>query len=233
MLIAGMICRNEIDKYLKPVVFNLLKFVDKLIILDDKSDDKTYEWLNFNIKISKEAREKIILYQMSKPTFYENEKEMRTILWQKIKLIAKEDDWIIINDADEMIPEKYHIQIKNIIRREQRFTSITTKLYNMWSETHYRIDGAWGNDPKRRIFKFKNFDEWMFNRKISCGEVPAYVWKEMTYVSDIKLKHLAYMKEEDRIRKHKFYMEWARGNSHAQYHLESIIQSPVLKKYEE
>lgn len=233
-LIAGMICRNEIDRYLKQVINNLFLFCDKLIIIDDKSDDKTFEYLSFLIKINKVASEKIILYQMDKPTFIEDELKIRLTLWDKIKEIATEKDWILISDADEIISQKYHNQIRELISKNQNFTSIAMKLYNMWDDNHYRIDGAWNpNDIKRRLFKFKKSDIWLFDRKISCGEVPKYVWQESVYLSDIKLKHLAYMKEEDRIKKHKFYMRWADGNSHARYHLESIIQKPVLEKYED
>lgn len=233
MLIAGMICKNEFSRYLKEVVFNLLDFVDKLIILDDKSDDETYEWLKFIQTIDIKAKKKIILYQMPKSVFRTDEYLIRTTLWQKIKNISKNGDWILINDADEIIEQKYHNKILNLISSNNKFTSVGMRLYNMWSETEYRDDGAWSPkvDIKRRLFKFKPKDTWLYDRKFACGEVPRYVFQENLFISDIRLKHLAYMKEVDRIRKHKIYMEIDGGKFHAKYHLESIIQNPILKKY--
>jgi glycosyltransferase involved in cell wall biosynthesis len=44
-LIASLIVRNELKRYLEPCVAHLLEFCDEIRVLDDRSDDGTREWL--------------------------------------------------------------------------------------------------------------------------------------------------------------------------------------------
>jgi glycosyltransferase involved in cell wall biosynthesis len=45
-LVASVICRNELDRYLEPCIDHLLEFCDEIRVLDDGSNDETREWLS-------------------------------------------------------------------------------------------------------------------------------------------------------------------------------------------
>ena len=232
-LTSCTLTRNDKDRYLPEVLENLSKFVDSMIILDDCSDDGTWEWL-VDCNVKHLYSNKLAIYRMDEPTFYSNELKIRKRMWDLTKEHMNPGmfrEFIIINDSDEIIPEQDHYKVKEFIDDPNSVVAISD-LFNMWSEDEYRVDGAWAPiNSKRRLFAYRDSDEWLYERAFACGEVPKYVYDSSCRQTGIRIKHLAYSKEEDRIRKHKIYMEVDGGKYHAKWHLDSIIQQPTLEKW--
>lgn len=224
MIISGTVVRNE--KYMKMCLENLRKICDKIVIVDDVSDDGTFNYL------VEEARkdDRILLARLKEKSKYEIER--RSVLWSFISSIADERDWIVIQDADEILsePEKYR---ELILSRPSNINLIHTRLYCMWSKSHYRIDGYWNPDIslKSRTFIFKKvkYNPYNWNGTIECSEVPDYIFKLKGELSESKLLHLGYILESDRINKYKFHKEAdPEGKHHLTTHIESIISEPKL-----
>ena len=226
MLIGGMICGNEKDRYLPYAIETLKDLCDKIIIVDDCTNDGTYDWIR-DLKSSK-----IKQFRMEKPTFETNELLIRKTLWKEISGIAKKGDSVLILDSDERIPKKDYILVNKFM--QGNIVAGIMKLFNMWSWEEYRVDGAWcPSNAKRRLFKYLPATEWHIERLFACGECPKYVYNSSYVETGIRLQHLSYIKPEDRQRKYERYMRIDGGKFHSVVHLQSIVQPPILKKWVE
>jgi hypothetical protein len=210
--------------------FNIL--CDKIIVIDDGSND-----------CNEIDRRKIIEYNFKKNFIFgkiqktEKEIQRRSELWNLICDNVKENDWIILLDSDECIFEKDYKHLLDLMKQNQndeRIQWIALRLYNMWTETQYRIDGYWNPkfELKRRIFKLHKgeYKPIGFNPEtVECGEVPEYVFNTNGINTECHLLHLGYITDAERQRKYEFHKRVdPEGKFHLNSHINSIIEKPEL-----
>jgi glycosyltransferase involved in cell wall biosynthesis len=233
MIIGACVVYNNCHVFNKTLEsFNAL--CDELVVIDDGSTECTAD-----------ERHKVIESLFKKPFIFnkiektEKEIQRRSQLWENICSIGNENDWIVLLDSDECYFEKSIprlLKLMNDNHINDNIVYIASSLFNMWTETEYRVDGYWNPkfEMKRRIFKLKkdvykpqNFTE----ATVECGEVPGYVFRSSGIVTDCKLLHLGYIKEEDRLRKYNWHKQIdPEGKFHLSSHINSIIETPVLEE---
>lgn len=217
-----MVGKNESERFLKPVLERLSTQVDKIIFTDDCSDDNTAE-------IASKYAE---VYKMDKSTFNESEGNLRSRAWKNLELHAKEGDWVLAIDCDEMLYHTGDIELKQVLSQSP-YDVVNIRFYHMWNETQYRVDKLWVPNNSSRLFRYKNGGTF-FDRKLACGSEPTYVvelirHKNYWLHSGLIMKHLGYVKDEDKKMKYERYMELDKGQFHNIVHLQSILdENPVL-----
>lgn len=225
MIYAQMVGRNEEGRYLEEVLDRLSQQVDKIIFTDDCSDDNT----------AKIAAKYCEVYSTPEPLFTKHEGQLRAFAWGHMSQHAKLGDWIIAIDCDEMLYNKNdisNIDISSVLANSP-YDVVNVRFYHMWNETQWRTDKLWAPNNSSRIFKFRE-NGGFANRKLACGSEPTYVleWiraRNFWLHSGLVMKHLGYVKDEDKISKHQRYSTLDGGEFHAINHINSIIdKNPVL-----
>jgi len=229
MIIGASVVHNDLHVFSK-LLESFEGLCDKLVIVDDGSSECT-----------EKERHDLISKSFSKPFIFKRiekskkEYERRSMLWSMLCENSNRGDWIVLLDSDECYYNKELPELKELMLIHSNINYISTRLYNMWSETHYRVDGYWNPTYgiKRRIFRmFKDsvYRPDNFNPDtIECGEVPKYVFGLRGIDTGYKLLHLGYIRQEDRQRKYDFHKKVdAEGKFHLSSHINSIIQEPVL-----
>lgn len=226
-LIANMVIKNEADRYLLEVLDNLSNVVDKIVITDDSSTDDSVEIA---------SRYTPYVNKLNESLFSVNEGQLRQKAWDYLSSVAIEGDWILCIDADEIISIEHIIRPLDKLLTQTRYDVIGIKFFHMWNEHQFRYDKAWKPNVGSRLFRYRNngvFSE----RKLACGSEPTYVQemirdRKFLIESGIHIKHLGYVKDEDKNMKYKRYMKLDHGDYHSLAHIESIIdEEPSLHSW--
>lgn len=223
----GMIVKNEANRYLTEVLKIASKIADKAVIIDDASTDNTKEiFENF-------FKDKQLTYIVNNISMFDHEVKLRKKLWENI--IATDPDWILCLDADEIIEDKILDHIKNIINQPY-YDVMCFRLYDFWNETHYREDTYW-NAHKRYwpiLLRYQPYFNYIWKETpIHCGRFPVNILEQPYAVSDIRIKHMGWAKEKDRIEKYQRYMELDKEGKYGdlQQYKSILDKNPTLKKW--
>lgn len=228
MIIAQMVGRNESSRYLQTVLTRLKDQVDKIVFTDDCSDDDTAE-------IASKFAE---VYVNKSPLFSVHEGQLRSTAWANLCNHAKEGDWVIAIDCDEMLYQSKDIQLIDVskVLAQSPYDVVNVRFYHMWSYTHYRVDKLWAPTNSSRIFRFKENGVFL-DKKLACGSEPTYVIQDIRLRnywanSGLVMQHLGYCLDSDKISKYNRYMQLDKGEFHNIRHIESIIDTnPTLIKW--
>lgn len=215
-LLASMIVRNEMSRFLPLVVQHLLTFCDSVIVLDDNSDDGTFEWCD--------TQSNVLVQRNTGPQFYEYESQARqqlldwTLFWKP--------DWVLSIDADEFVshPEALHRAMWS------EYPVWTLDMEEVWKadveHLHMRVDGQWGPRLCPILWKAPKevTSEWAIPpRKLACGREPAIVRRTKFRKSGSSVYHFGWTREAARQARFDRYMEHDQGKFHANKHLQSIM----------
>jgi len=224
-----MIVKNEGNRYLRRVLESAREYIDNAVIIDDASTDNTVE-------ICKELLKDIPLTLIkNEESKFSNETELRKQQWTET--IKTDPDWILFLDADEIFEDNFKNHVKELMINYD-VDSYMFRLYDLWDEEHYRDDQLWCAHNLYRIFMIryqKNF-EYKFNETAQhCGRLPYNAGELQYFLSNLRLKHYGWAREEDKIEKYNRYLELdpdGKFGSLEQY--QSILDTDVnLIKWEE
>jgi len=226
MIIAQMIGKNESSRFLEDVLKRLSGQVDKIIFTDDCSDDDTPE-------IASKYAE---VFSSPEPLFNKHEGKLRAFAWSNLSQFAKEGDWIVAIDCDEMLYSTDNKTLRDTLNLSGNDV-VNVRFYHMWNETHFRVDKLWAPTNSSRIFRYLN-DGAFLNRELACGSEPTYVgeWirKHNFWIhSNLVMQHLGYIRDEDKESKYQRYSNIDGGKYHNINHINSIVdKDPVLMSWE-
>jgi len=218
MIIAQMVGKNESNRFLEPVLQRLSTQVDKIIFTDDCSDDNTAE-------IASKYAE---VFKTDKTLFTENEGNLRSNAWRNLEKFAKEGDWVVAIDCDEMLYQDRDLDLKHVLDQSP-YDVVNVRFYHMWNETQYRVDKLWAPNNSSRIFRYRDHGTF-FDKKLACGSEPTYVveWvRQRNYFlhSGLMMQHLGYARDEDKVSKYNRYISIDKGEFHDLQHIESIMDT--------
>lgn len=228
-LVLSMVVKNEEKRYLREMLTDAIQYVDEVLIIDDASTDGTVKLCE---EILKDKPHKIIVNEKS---MFSNEVSLRKKQWKET--LKLNPDWILFLDADEIFENKMKEQIKYLLKNRD-VDAYCFRLYDMWDKDHYRNDEYWHAHRSYGTFLIRyqpKFRYKFLNQKHHCGRMPKNVLVLDYARNPLRLKHLGWMKEEDRIEKYNRYMKLDPGAKYgimAQY--ESILdKNPKLERFED
>lgn len=224
MIIGAMLVRNESGRYLERVLEQMQQVCDRIVIVDDCSTDDTVEICrSYGADVYQHHHESL---------FVTNELELRKGLWNAAA--RNHGDWILCLDADEALsnPEKLREMIA--LAEQRGCDALAFRLYDMWSETHYRNDHLW-NAHKRfwpmcvRYDERKDYD-WL-EQPLHCGRFPLNAYK-LPMDAKIDILHWGWSREAERKAKYERYMSIDTQGLGSREQYESILDSnPRLLPY--
>lgn len=196
----AMLVRNEADRYLRAVLEHAARYVDEAVILDDASTDDT-------VALCRGALRDVPVTIFSNPeSRFSNEASLRRQLWEMV--LATSPDWILCLDADEVFEDRAVSRIRELVVQPSVDTYLF-RLYDFWDEQHYRDDDLWRAHEGYRPLLVRHQPHFSYewrDRPLHCGRLPHNVTLLPCAASDLRVRHLGWVREEDRRRKYTSYM---------------------------
>lgn len=195
----AMLVRNEADRYLETVLAQAGRYVDQAVILDDASGDGTVE-------LCQRMLAHIPLHMVvNREPGFGNEIQLRKQLWEMA--VAADPEWILILDADEIFEERMVHEAKLIAANTEEDV-VSFRLYDMWTEECYREDACWNAHMTYRPFMVRYKPDFLYRWRETpqhCGRFPENIGQLRGTKSEIRVKHLGWMRPTDRLVKYYRY----------------------------
>lgn len=240
---AHMVVRNERERYLHRVLEQLALTVDVVHIVDDRSDDGTFEWLMDEVRHEVPVEFFIERRHTTIPSFAVDEAEFRQWAWWMLGQLTLPGDWVLAIDADELFVKDgvgnlsaMHDKalLRHIIRQSvgaRRFRVLEAfDLKDGWPMI--RTDGAWNMIEARRLVPYAEHFEIKRRERRAKVEVPSdsVPWGHGRgeLAEEFAILHLGYIRPGDRVAK---YDRYRRDGRHVSSHVESILRRPVLQPW--
>jgi glycosyltransferase involved in cell wall biosynthesis len=222
-IVASLIVKNELDRYLIPCVRHLEYFCDHVLVMDDGSTDGTYEWLEDN-------RTDRLLVERIDPedgffAGHEGRRRQRLLL-TTMNLLPT---WVLNIDADEFISDGD--LVREFCEQPQHKVG-TLPMEEVWKAPAdclwLRMDGGWRPHPvpclwssslhghRGRALKIKN-------AALACGREPETVRRTPSRPTGSSIMHFGWAKESGRQARFERYVTADGGKFHAGSHLDSIM----------
>jgi len=196
----AMLVHNESGRHLERVLKQAAAYIDHAVILDDASQDNTVELCQNLLKgIS------LTIHSNKEPQFH-NEILLRKQLWKMA--VSTPSEWIIILDADEMFEEDGPQQLRDLLNHSLDVDHLSFRLFDLWTETHYREDQLWQAHKWYRPFIVRNIPDFQARWQETpqhCGRFPQNITDLRGGTSPLRIKHLGWLKPQDRLAKYYRY----------------------------
>jgi len=229
-LTAMMVVKNESDRYLRRVIENTLLFADNVAILDDHSTDDTYKLL-LHMCAKQEFEDRMFIRKAHDDETWDNESNLRNQL-MRFAMVQTSPDWLIAVDADELYEVGMAEEVQRIMSQNQADWA-GFRFYDFWNdEEYYRDDdmfpAGYGYAP--RMFRVGAVKEYLWpDKKRHCGSIPENILQQPGLNSDIRVKHLGYVKSTDRLDK---YIAKTKDDPNNEFYpqevYEAILDEPIL-----
>lgn len=227
-VVAHIVTYNETGRYLRSCLEWLGKIVDKTVVYDDQSTDRTKE-------MCEELGAYVHVREQGVPKFLANESEFRSAGWRTLAAHCDKGDWILCVDADEfpvaVNGETERGELERLAEMAFDFDGYALNIREVFDvqdgEPLVRVDNYWGSITGVRYVRWTP-DAAFPNRKFGCGSVPLAI-QRTTIGPGMDILHYGYARDEDRRAKHTRY---SRVAGHNPKHIASILTAPTLKRYE-
>lgn len=215
-LVASMITRDEMGRYLPTAVEHLLTFCDEIRILDDNSTDGGYEWML--------KHDCVYVLTNAGPAFFEYESKARQALLEWT--MEGSPDYVLSIDADEFVGDSSKIEASMAVGRPV-YTLDMEEVWKVDDALHIRIDGQWGPRLCPMLWRAPtalNDVVWKIpDRQLACGREPLAVRRAMVRPSGTAVYHFGWTRQSEREARAERYAIHDRGRFHQNRHLQSIL----------
>jgi glycosyltransferase involved in cell wall biosynthesis len=225
-LVASLVCREELGRYLEPCVRSLQEFCDEIRVLDDASCDGSFEWLA--------EQDRVQVLQLPSEQFFIHEGRTRQALidWT---LISKPDAVLSI-DCDEFVSDGKLLRER--LDAEPQVPVWSLAISEVWSANQdalwIREDGGWRTHPLSVLWKvIPHHPYTMMDRKLACRRVPQAVLSRQAKPSGVELLHYGWTDPETRKARYDRYVQHDGGKFHASTHLRSIMAPESTMRFRE
>jgi glycosyltransferase involved in cell wall biosynthesis len=223
-LVASLICRNELGRYLEPCIGHLLEFCDEIRVLDDGSDDGTYEWLVE--RAHKEQRLQLLarIADRGGAVAFLNHAAARNRLLDFT--LAGAPTHILALDLDEFVDDGAALRKAC---EQPGFDSWKLCLEEVWDAEPGRLrvrqDGGWNEHDVAMLWRP---DRLQGRRQIvdhghATGRVPPGVGARRCGHACVSLLHFGWANKAERAERYQRYAVGDGGRFHAKRHIESIM----------
>lgn len=215
-LVASMIVKNELQRFLPLTVTALKEFCDTVVVLDDGSTDGSYEYLE---------QAGVRVKPNDGPTFFEHEGAARQRLldWT----LESNPTHILAIDADEVVADGRALRAAIDYDDEQPVWTLVMEEVWKADENHLwvRIDGGWRPHPCPILYRVTPNMGTIQQKQLSCGREPEGVRKQhgRGLESGTEVLHLGWLRESERVVRYERYAVHDGGKFHASSHLKSIL----------
>ena len=219
----SMIMKNEAGRKLRECLQEVVHYIDEAVIIDDGSTDGSET-------IAEEVFKKAnIPYRIIRNTESKFHKEYTLRQQQWEETIKTNPEWILNIDADQIFEVAMRDEIHKLIN-QNHIDAWLFRLYDFWSETHYRDDAMWG---AHRAWGWCSLIRYKPGINYVWKETPQHCWHFPQNIhqfpmarSTMRLKHYGWANEADRIAKYYRYMQLDPGAKYgSQAHYDSILDS--------
>lgn len=220
-LVASMMTKNEMGRYLRPCIEHLLEFCDEVRVLDDGSTDGTREYL--------EATARVDVIANDGPPMFEHEGQARNRLldWT----LAGQPSHVISVDADEFVTNG--AAVRRACGGDQGPGVWLLSIQEVWrADAQYlwlRHDGKWdmqSTSPLLWRAPRRAARHWRIpNVQMACGREPLAVRQVGRRGRRIEadVLHFGWTNVGERKARHQRYVEHDGGRFHNITHLNSIM----------
>ncbi len=218
-LVASMMARNEMGRFLPQCVESLLTFCDEVRVLDDGSTDGTLEWL--------EAHDQVAVTANTGEAMFEHEGKARNLLldWT----LRGRPSHVLAIDADEFVGDGAALREACSDRRS---TVWSLNIEEVWkadaSAMWVRQDGGWRPHAIPVLYQAPRHGGGLWriqDRQLACGREPLAVRRiaRLATPTGVSLLHMGWTNVADRAARYARYVEADGGKFHASQHLRSIM----------
>lgn len=220
-LIASMLVKNELPRYLQAVIGSLRDFTDLIAVLDDGSTDNTAGWLDDN------ADDKMIVRHGESEGFFDGHEGRRRQALLDFTL-EQEPDYVLNIDADELIADG--AAVRAFCETGQQLG--TLMMEEVWTMTPsalgIRSDGGWRPHSAPILWQVPEVldDRWRIqDRELACGREPMAVRDLARQAQPVgtEILHFGWANPEERAGRYQRYVEADGGKFHNRRHLDSIM----------
>ncbi len=218
-LVASLIVRNELDRYLLDCLELLLGFCDEIRVWDDGSDDGTFDALH--------GMDRISVATDVGSRFYEHEgaARQRALDWT----LEARPTHVLAIDGDELIEDGP--ELRSFVEASPGTDVFTLCMEEIWKATEdelwIRQDGGWKAHGVPILYRVVGSGAGLEipQRALASGRVPASVARRhgRSQATGTSILHLGWANEGERARRHARYVEHDGGKFHAGSHLDSIM----------
>lgn len=216
-LVASLIVRNELGRYLAPCVESLLEFCDEVCVLDDGSEDGTYAWLA--------NRPRVRVSAPRDPLFFTHEGRARQALltWT----LRHDPTHVLAVDADELVTDGP--LIREALEARPDVDAWTVCMEEVWRARDdglaVRIDGGWRPHPVPVLWRVPERTRGLriADRQLACGREPEQVRRLPAGCIDASILHFGWANRAERQARYDRYAVADGGRFHASQHLRSIL----------
>lgn len=216
-LVASLIVRNELGRYLKPCIYSLHEFCDEIRVLDDGSTDGSGDWLR-----DTEFDGRVHVLTNEGPSFFTHEGKARQTLlnWT----LAADPTHVLAIDADEFV-EDGHALRKQLDREIVAHALCMQEVWEAGSTLKIRMDGGWRPHPVPICWAVPLAKGTLRiqDRALACGREPVAVRRMRQRPTGICVLHFGWANPEERQARYERYVEADGGKFHASRHLQSIM----------
>lgn len=229
-IIGHMVTRNEMARYLPNTMRWLRQITETVCVLDDNSDDGTFEWL-------REEGARVSRRPSLAKSFAQDESAFRATAWAYMEdsLNPTGADWILCVDADEFVlaanADDTRQVLTETVEKAIGLGAVTLPVREIFgfedNAPMLRVDGFWGDIFGCRLVRWRPGAHFA-PRVEGGGSVPAGWCRPVLETDDLAIMHLGYARPEDRIVKHARYSATV---GHNPQHVASILEPPKLLRW--
>lgn len=223
-LVAALVVKNEIDRYLVECIGHLRQFADRIVVLNDGSTDQTGEFLDGN------ADDVLTVHHVDPEDGFFSGHEGRKRQHLLDLTMNELPDWVLNIDADEFVTDPEALRAYMAGPRQVG----TLAMEEIWEveDDHLsiRMDGGWRPHPvpcfwAARLHGQRGRALRIADKALACGREPEVVRRyfQRSRPTGSSILHFGWANESARQSRYDRYVTADGGKFHANAHLDSIM----------
>jgi glycosyltransferase involved in cell wall biosynthesis len=234
-IVAGLIVRDEADRYLRWSLDQLLGFCHTVVVLDDGSTDSTADLLAELQRSTVGNGSELVVARNNESVFFQHEGRARQTLMDMV--LEQSPTHILCTDADEVLSNTravWQAVLDHWENTDRQFRVWTLPMQEVWKADEnnlwLRVDGGWRAHGVPVLYSVPDGYEKRMriqDKALACGRQPEMVNREALARRSVQLPsevlHFGWTRVAEREARYQRYAVADGGKFHRNSHLESIM----------